>query len=176
MTDSPPLKVTYAELPDSPIQKVAYEGVFSTGDVMYATPQRKPRRPYKDRKWKRQKTSSGRVSSPIPDNPSPVLEEPWQSSPLEVLDVEDVSADISKRSDELSMLRTPSSDVPSIAVELDNSYTSFVEAVMSDDCSFYQLNQKLFVVNGWNTKKNEASVRPRFYKCTFIIHAYDLVR
>ena len=90
--------------------------------------------------------------------------------------MEDVSADISKRSDKLSMLRTPSSDVPSIAAELDNSYTSFVEAVMSDDCSFYQLNQKLFVVNGWNTKKNEASVRPRFYKCTFIIHAYDLVR
>jgi hypothetical protein len=42
---------------------------------------------------------------------------------------------------------------------VDTGYLAFVDAVLSDDCSFYQLNRNIFVVNGWNHKKKEPSVR-----------------
>lgn len=38
------------------------------------------------------------------------------------------------------------------------TYASFVEAVLSDECSFYQLTQRVFVANGWDSVKNEATV------------------
>ena len=41
----------------------------------------------------------------------------------------------------------------------DLAYAGFVEAVLSDECSFYQLSRKTFVANGWNPAKNEANVR-----------------
>jgi hypothetical protein len=44
------------------------------------------------------------------------------------------------------------------------AYASFVDAVLSDECSFYQLGQKLFVANGWNPVRNETSVRVQHVK------------
>jgi len=38
------------------------------------------------------------------------------------------------------------------------TYASFVEAVLSDECSIYQVTQKVFIANGWDTVKNEATV------------------
>jgi len=147
-----PLRVKYG-LPDSPIQKVAYEGVSPSGE---ATPQRKPRRLYKAQNPKRKRQKGSHVFAPI------VVHEGESTSqttinPSDVFDMDGLRAENNWPSDDILTFQT-SPRVPLQATEIDDSYFSFVEAVLSDECSFYQLSQKLFVVNGWNIKKNETSV------------------
>jgi hypothetical protein len=49
---------------------------------------------------------------------------------------------------------------PIIAINPNTSAMSqeFVDAVFSDECGFYQLSERLFVVNGWDDKTNTALV------------------
>ena len=47
----------------------------------------------------------------------------------------------------------------------DGNYVSFVDAVMADECSLYQVSRKTFVCNGWNLKKNQSVVSFIFLVC-----------
>ena len=39
-----------------------------------------------------------------------------------------------------------------------DSYQSFVEATLAEECAFYQLSERLFVVNGWNVGRKVPTV------------------
>lgn len=40
----------------------------------------------------------------------------------------------------------------------DDEFSEFVAAVLSGECAMYQLTQRLYVVNGWNRRKQQATV------------------
>lgn len=150
--DSPPVKVRYSDLPDSPIQRVAYE---VPSDTIHTTPQRKPRRRNEvpnGLERKRQKTSRNTWSTCATSDG--IIDSPSQSaSPRGAAGHGDPRAE-EWRSDELLPIQPEESE----SSMTDCGYPAFVHSVLSDDCEFYQLNQTIFVVNGWNTKTNEPSV------------------
>lgn len=169
MTDSPPLQVAYSSLPDSPIQ-VAYENAeYSMLDMAHTTPQRKMRKPYQPQGQKRKRhvnESSRAKTSNIPGKTSAPVSYP--ESPVRL---KDKISNVSDIATETEALQTDSLDpdeefnwewegLTQIAPETNpiDGYSAFVDAVLSEDCPFFQLNRNIFVVNGWNHKKKEASV------------------
>lgn len=46
-------------------------------------------------------------------------------------------------------------------------YQPFIEAISAGECGFYQLSQRLFVVNGWNKVSNTTSVST--FWCVYVV-------
>ena len=153
--DSPPQNVSY-DIPDSPVEGVAYEKV--TLDDNPVTPRRKTRTvaprqaPVRRRRRIHQAVvpASSYVAASETESlsGSNCLQDPDQCEPhppdshgvgWETWDMEEPSLQIGP-------------------AEAQNPYARFLEAVLSDDCSFFQLSQRIFVVSGWNFVKNEPSV------------------
>lgn len=152
--DSPPRNVSY-EIPDSPIKGVAYEKVTLEDDPV--TPRRKTRTvaprqaPVRRRRRIHQAVPASSyvaVSETLPESlsESNYLQDPDQCDPHPP-DSHGADWDMEEPS---SLQIEPA--------EAQNPYARFLEAVLSDDCSFCQLSQRIFVVSGWNFVKNEPSV------------------
>jgi hypothetical protein len=133
---------------------VVYEGVLPPGEVVNVTPQRKPRRVYKEQEPKRKRQRTNASSLPNVIALDTVVQQPSQETvdPFETDEPQNCWP-----SDEIPTSRT-SAMPPTPEPLKDPGYSSFVDAVLSDECSFYRLSLKIFVVNGWNKKKNEPLV------------------
>jgi hypothetical protein len=147
--DSPPQKVFYGDLPDRPFE------VFYSGKVHdISTPRRKTRvatggptrkRPRSDSKEK--DNNFGRIPECTPmQDTLPCVMTPR-------LNDDDFGEETRADFGSMGCQAEPSSP------NTDLTYAGFVEAVLSDECSFYQLSQRIFVANGWNPAKNETNVR-----------------
>jgi hypothetical protein len=153
--DSPPPKVFYKELPESPV-KVFY-GQTSLGAQDVSTPRRKTRTargvcpgrkcPHSESK---EEVNSG---SRIPDrNPCPDILPAF----VETTFLDDNY--FGNKDNDGSNVCALEVDKVEWHQKMDLAYASFVGAVLSDECSFYQLSKKIFVANGWNPVKNETNV------------------
>lgn len=151
---SPPLRVTYRDLPDQPVE-VFYGQTrpsLATEDQDISTPRRKIRvargrhtrkRPRSDSK---EKDSFGGIPEWTLDTLPDSVETP----------VNDNESGLDDNRPGLGNTQWQDEPPPQ---NTDLAYSGFVEAVLSDECSFYQLSQKTFVANGWNPAKNETNVR-----------------
>ena len=159
--DSPPLKVTYDELPER-ASKVLYDNTWHAKEhegVIIATPRRKTRitkerntrkRPRLDSLSKERSNESGHTPEGMSCTDTlPALR------PLPLLDDFTNSGNGGAN---FGDWREDEADPPQ---NVDITYASFVDAVLSDECSFYQLSQRVFVANGWNPGKNETNVRDK---------------
>lgn len=154
------VKVVY-DYPESPHSRIKYS--LNT-DSNISTPTRKRRRqklnasPPRTRRPPDQRTSlpSGPlkpISEAIVNDGISVLDSatsadgPWDNSnPLwERLGIEE------------EFVVTTNHDEDPTVVE-DRKFSFFVEAVCSDQCSFLQLTEDIFVANDWNMEKDEATV------------------
>ena len=147
--DSPPPKVCYGELPEQPFQVFYAQTSFATSqDVL--TPRRKKRIARSGRTRKRPRSESTDHSSRRPECTQDILPAVGENSILNndfgAIDID--FGGVFAGSDE--------AEPPSPKAEL--TYAGFVAAVLSDECSFYQLSQKVFVANGWDAVRNEANV------------------
>jgi hypothetical protein len=149
--DSPPWKVFYAELPEQP-PKVLYDDIWGAKEqegVFIGTPKRKTRITKERHTRKR-----FRHESPSTETPNDARHTSEFASSSDTLPILDHSTDFQDtQEDEAGPPET-----------VDIAYASFVDAVLSDECSFYQLSQKIFVANGWNPVRNETSVRVQHVK------------
>jgi len=133
MDDSPPKRVSYASIPNSPTQRVSY--LLDDGAGI-ATPVRKKRTVNTDRaravpsKRSRQQLGQNEFSSPGFDSFN-------DGGPYSI--AENVPAQ---------------PETSTIAGE--EEYTNFVGAVLAEECMICQVSQRLFMVNGW--KNGEATV------------------
>jgi hypothetical protein len=172
MTDSPPRQVIYSSLPDSPIQVVYGQVASSRDDTAVATPQRKKRRPEEDsdRKLKWRRSSRGRASGSKPQtsklqggpaNPESSVPPDDSMSILSVNtpDKDELQSNLADSEVGYNWQWEGPKNMP-ISQEkvVDADYLAFVDAVLTDECLFVQLNCNIFVVNGWNRKKKEARV------------------
>jgi hypothetical protein len=143
LMDSPPPKVFYADLPEQP-PKVLYDNIWDTKEdegVIIGTPKRKTRIAKERHTRKRP-----RPANPSTERPNDASE--FTSSP-DTLSILDDSTNFGDTQE----------DQAGLPETVDIAYASFVDAILSDECSFYQLSQKLFVANGWHPVRNEMSVR-----------------
>ena len=156
-----PLQVSYVDLPDSPVRDVVYDGDLADMALEASTPQRKRRRiAFTNAHRKRQSRTLVAVSNHTKALPSEQVEgislidsqsiARHPSLSPEVLDFPD-SSDLENQ---LERVKQPSAEL----VISEIRYARFVEAVLADECSFYQLSRKIFVSNGWSSKKNEPVV------------------
>ncbi len=147
---SPPQKVTYRDLPDQPVE-VFYGQTrpsLAANHQDISTPRRKTRvargrqlrHPSKRRRSdSKEKDNFGGIPECTPDTlPAFVNDDDEDNRP------------------NLGNMCWQDEPLPQ---NTDLAYAGFVEAVLSDECSFYQLSQKTFVANGWNPAKNETNVR-----------------
>lgn len=152
LMDSPPPKVFYEELLEQP-PKVLYDdidiwGVKEHEEVIQGTPKRKTR--ITKERHTRKRPRPGSPGTERPNAARRASEFVWSPDTLPILD------------DSTNFGITQEDETPPETV--DSAYASFVDAVLSDECSFYQLSQKLFVANGWNPVRNETSVRVQHVK------------
>ena len=143
--DSPPPRVTYGKLPDQPFEVSYGQTSLSAKHQEISTPRRKTRISKGSRTWKRPRLESKENvdSASIP--------ECTPASDLNDIDCENEDNQGAHQAWEIDKDVLPQTS--------DITYTGFIGAVMSDECSFYQLTQKIFVANGWNHLKNETNVR-----------------
>jgi len=146
--NSPPPKVVYDELPEMP-RRVLYDTTLME-DV--STPRRKTRVQKKERRLvvARKRTGVARQEKVNSSAQGPE----WipASEPLAFVDNCD-NVPFGEEDDNRNTCTGQEDRLPR-----DLTYSSFVDVVLSDDCSFYQLTQKVFVANGWDCIKNEATV------------------
>jgi len=160
--DSPPAHVLYDELPESPVQKVLYGDSILTSDLKdVSTPRRKTRTHKANQGVRRQKRlrRRSRSNEAIERSCNSQAEGPLGANSLtedELLPYNfegpytwqcDSSQDVSQA--------TPGHTMDS---GTSSSYAAFVEAVLSDECSFYRLSRRVFVANGWNSLRKETYV------------------
>ena len=159
--DSPPLKVIYEELPEQPFT-VHYNKAEEDRDI--STPNRKVRITARRCKAKKHPKNKEKVNSlvltpaDIPDNDTlPNLDDTVTG--LDTLPASDDTTIGWGNEDPDFGNEDPSFESDPVPKNADLTYLAFVEAVLSDECSFYQLSQKVFVANGWDPVRNEATVR-----------------
>jgi hypothetical protein len=141
---SPPLKVFYEELPEQP-PKVLYNNIWGMkeDEAVIGTPKRKTR-----------------ITKERHTSKRPCLESPSTERPNDAHNASELASfpDILPILDDSTNFRDTQEQEARSSETVNIAYASFVEAILSDECSFYQLSQKLFVANGWNFMRNETSV------------------
>lgn len=158
--DSPPRQVVYDKLPDSPVRDVTYDDGISGREVYPCTPRRKTRvETSRKRLRKNYQLHSENASDPGPghvgtragDRKSEVMLPGPEGLATGALTGQDL---------EQAYTWEPGFEPLTVkpVQEVDIAYACFVEAVLSDECSIYQLSQNLFVVNGWNATRHESNV------------------
>jgi len=158
-------QVFYEELPDRPFKVVYDTTTFGEQHQDLSTPRRKTRitkerrtrkHPRPERKEKVDGTGiPGSLSDP--DGLPTFMDSLFSPGIMDGFGNEDTNLSNTCMYDEV-----PPSNV-------DLTYAGFVDAVLSEECSFYQLSQKVFVANGWNPVKNETNVRGSpLMSCKFI--------
>jgi hypothetical protein len=157
--------VSYGPVPDSPIQSVRYSrGNDSDSDLDIQSPQKKPR--ISKAKPNRRQISQLKKSTEATDMSNSV-KVPERKAPegrtADGWDNMDSAAEIEAHNWE-GWDREAASE-PAVSVDLvqvngqERLYSSFVESLEWDDSMFTQMSDELFVVHGWNWRKNEATVR-----------------
>lgn len=153
--------VSYGAVPDSPIHSVRYSHANdSDSDLDIQSPQKKPRitkaKPCRHQKPLHKKSTEGASIAKASD---------INASEGRTTDDQDNmgdTADMEARDWE-GWDRDAASE-PAVLVDLppltsqERSYSSFVESLEWDDSMFTQMSDELFVVHGWNWRKNEATV------------------
>ena len=141
--NSPPQRVSYEELPERPFN-VNYDTTLTPENLDLSTPRRKTRitkeRRTREHLYRKKKKV---VSAGDSDGPG-------QS---DAHDLVDSSFEIVSSLPDTTC--TPTEEPLS---KVDLMYAGFVDAVHSDECSFYQLSQRVFVANGWNLVREEPNV------------------
>lgn len=157
--DSPPAKVLYDELPEQSL-KVVYDAETSPSRNG-STPKRKTRvakgrqshhtgrHGHSESREKESREKLKESTHKAPAGPAPRIPPPFWDDHV---GDEDVNVDNGPAG-------TCTQGVEELVQDTALAYPGFVEAVLSDECSFYQLSQKTFVANGWDSVKNEANVR-----------------
>ncbi|KAH9474482.1 hypothetical protein JR316_0012941 [Psilocybe cubensis] len=152
MSDSPP--IVYAVLPDSPTEvQYSYNTHESISPII--TPVRKKRVSGKvSRLAKKQR------STPITYSKSG---EEFETETQTVL--QDDTNELAPFYDEEYGVSAPEIDTLGESVNEgasrtdDEEYSYFLDAVLADECGFYQLTGNLFVANGWSNSRRESTVR-----------------
>ncbi|KAF9521277.1 hypothetical protein CPB83DRAFT_900904, partial [Crepidotus variabilis] len=147
MDHSPVSRVSYRPYPSTPIEKVTYTAGESSELV---SPQRRPRQ----RGYTRAKRPSTRAHAG--NSPTRAIRGLTPSSNSTTYDL--LHPDNTDTTSNLSPQNTDSRfrNTSPLRPTLDEAYLVFLEAVSSGECAFYQLNQVMFVANGWNIHKSEA--------------------
>lgn len=153
-------RVVYPRPPPSPEEKVRYA---IPGDESI-TPQRKKRALSKPTKQipRPQVNSSGSkihgtTRDLIVEN---IILTDFDKQVLNTPDLTDLDYDMQDNLEQLNASVDAGFET-STASQITSSeakYQVFIEAVLADECEVYQLSNNLFVVNGWNVQKSEATV------------------
>lgn len=158
--DSPPAQVLYDELPESPVQKVLYGDSTLTSDLKdVSTPRRKTRTHKANQGVRCQKRLRRRSRS------NEVIERSCNSQAEGPLGANSLAEDeLLPYNFEDPYTWQCDSDrqaMPGHTMDsgTSSSYAAFVEAVLSDECSFYRLSRRVFVANGWDSLRKETNVR-----------------
>lgn len=150
-------RVVYPRPPSSPEEKVRY----AIPENESTTPQRKKRILSKPTKQVPQPkdTSSGsniRVAqdSVVESNVLSDLDESVFDTP----DLMDLDYGIQGNPEQLNTVMDTGSEIPSQISSSEAKYHIFIDSVLADECEVYQVLNNLFIVNGWNVQKSEATV------------------
>lgn len=144
----------------SPTRRITLKPDHSTSDELRTPPRRvRPRNIYARNPSKRAKngpSTSGVPQPPEIQSQSSAGSESFPLSPASFPSFDCHTPDPIHQ----TVFRSPQSLVleEPVATETKDSYECFVEAVFGQVCAIYQLSQRLFVVNGWNTSAKTVSV------------------
>lgn len=133
--------VIYGSAPNSPVQTIRYRGGEHSDEDIIPSPQKKPRiyRANARQPPKRQQKTT-RTKHDIAEGAQHIEGEEWEAWDYD---------------------HTPEPTAPVDSTptpHLEPSYNSFLESLEWDDSMFTQISEELFVVHGWNWRKNEATV------------------
>ena len=144
--------IRYGAIPNSPIHNVSYGGAEDNTDSDFdiKSPQKKPRisvpASHTSRRRPAQHMSTIRngAADTFDEHDDGMVSPSWQGQDEDVLPdgrILPLSADMGSQTD------------------IERSYAMFKESLAWDDSMFTQISEDLFIVHGWNRRRNEATVR-----------------